>query len=316
MTAQASASDWAIFWVVIALCIGIDLWSGRGRDAPEGRRALAWTAGWIAVALVFGAWVWFEQGKENGLLFYSAYALEKSLSVDNLFVFVLVFGELAIPRRQQRRVLFWGIIGALVARGALIWAGVALLGRFQWLFYPFALLLLLSAARMMWGGEREKALIRESCAVCTTWVARFIPLTGELHGERFWTRIDGRMVATPLMIALIVVETTDLLFAVESIPAVLALTTDPFLVYTSNVFAILGMRSLYFVLAGAIEQLRYLRAGLAAVLLFLAAKMLGHELVEVSATMSLGVIAAIIGLSAIASVDWARNDARHSRASR
>jgi tellurite resistance protein TerC len=199
-------------------------------------------------------------------------------------------------------VLYWGILGALIMRALLIAAGIYLLERFEWVIYPFAVLIILAAVRLIWGREKERQLVLEACAVCGSWVARFIPITPVLRGGRFWIRQNGRLMATPLLVALIVVETTDVIFALDSIPAVFAVTREPFLVYTSNVFAMLGLRSLYFLLAGVLDRFRYVRVGLAAILAFVGGKMLLSEVVEVPTWASLAVIVGALAVAVTASV--------------
>jgi tellurite resistance protein TerC len=226
--------------------------------------------------------------------YYAAYFLEKSLSVDNIFVFVIIFSELHIPAEYQRRVLLFGIAGALVFRALLIGAGIALIARFSWVTYPFAALILFAAWRMLFGAKREREVVRSACDVCETWIARGVRVSPVLHGHDFWRREGGRLVATPLFVALVVIETTDIVFALDSVPAVLAVTRNPFIVYSSNVMAMLGLRALYFVLADAIDRLRYLRQGLALVLVFTATKMLTNEWIHISAGVSVLVIASIL----------------------
>ncbi|MFN2564508.1 MAG: TerC family protein [Gemmatimonadaceae bacterium] len=297
---QVSAVAWALFGAIIVAMLAIDLGAFRGtRGASREmtpRSAALWTAAWIGLALLFGFVVLAFYGPSAALTYLTAYLLEKSLSIDNIFVFVLIFAQLQIPEGEQRRVLYWGVLGALVMRALLIAAGVYLLERFHWVIYPFAVLVILAAVRMVAGREKERAAVAAACAVCGSWVARLIRITPVLRGGRFWVRQGGRLVATPLFIALVVVETTDLIFALDSIPAVLSVTRDPFLVYTSNVFAMLGLRSLYFLLAGAVERFRYLRTALAAVLAFVGGKMLLGDVVEVPTWVSLVVIAIAIGL--------------------
>ncbi|TMB03756.1 MAG: TerC/Alx family metal homeostasis membrane protein [Deltaproteobacteria bacterium] len=256
----------------------------------------------LAVDLAFAVIILVVYGAAPALTYLTAYVLEKSLSVDNVFVFVLIFSELRIPAEQQRRVLYWGVLGALVVRAVLIAGGVFLLRRFQWVTYPFAALVIFAAVRLIWGREKERELVATACAVCGSWVARIIPITPVLRGGSFWVRQRGGLVATPLFIALVVVETTDVIFALDSIPAVFAVTSDLFLVYTSNVFAMLGLRSLYFLLAGVVERFRFLRAGLAAILAFVGVKLLLSGVVEIPTWVSLAVIATALTLAVAASV--------------
>jgi tellurite resistance protein TerC len=286
----------AFFGLVIALFV-VDLaWGSRGNDLAG---ALRWSALWVGAGLVFGIWVWASQGGEAATAYYAAYLLEKSLSIDNVFVFVLIFSELRIPADKQHRVLLLGVVGALVMRAILIWLGVYLLSRFHWVIYPFAALLLIAALRLLFGESTERRIVKEACAACGTWVARIIPVTPYMPDQRFFLHRGGRWVATPLFVALILIESTDLIFALDSIPAVLAITREPYIVYTSNVFAMLGLRSLYFVLADVIQRFRYLRTGLAAILVFVAAKMLLSGVVEIPVATSLLVIVAIV-LAALA----------------
>jgi tellurite resistance protein TerC len=292
---------WAGFFALVVLLFAIDLSLGsRGGDL---RAAALWSVVWVGAGLAFGLWVWAGQGGEAATAYYAAYLLEKSLSIDNIFVFVLIFSELRIPSHQQHRVLVLGIVGALVMRAVMIWLGVYLLARFHWVIYPFAALLLLAATRLLFGESAERRIVKESCAACSTWVARFIPVTPVGQGQRFLIRQGGGLVATPMLVALILVETTDLIFALDSIPAVLAITRDPYVVYTSNIFAMLGLRALYFVLADVIQRFHYLRPGLALILGFVACKMLLAGTVDIPVVVSLIVIAAIALLALAAS--WA-----------
>ena len=293
---------WALFGVLVVIMMILDLTAANRRGRTRVRTAALWSAGWIGLGLLFGVLLGAMFGREAGVTYLTAYLLEETLSIDNLFVFLLVFSQLQIPPAHQRRVLLWGILSALVLRALMIGVGVFLIQRFHWIIYPFAALLLFAAIRLLFGEEKERKLVVDSCVVCSTWVARFIPVTGAFHGQRFLVRDAGRWVATPLFIALVVIETTDIIFALDSIPAVLGITRDPFLVYTSNIFAMLGLRSLYFVLAGVVERFRYLRPGLAAILIFVAAKMLLENWVHVSPAMSLVVIAGIVIIAVIASL--------------
>jgi tellurite resistance protein TerC len=266
------------------------------------RRNLMWSAGWITLALVFGAWIGVTRGAAQAAEYYAAYLLEKSLSIDNIFVFVIIFSELHIPARYQRRVLRAGIGGALVLRAVVILAGIALIQRFQWIVYPFTALILFAAWRLLFGEQRERRAVAKACDVCETWIARLLPVTPVLTGDRFWRRDRGRLAATPLFVALVVIETTDIVFALDSVPAVLSITRDPLIVYSSNVMAMLGLRSLYFVVADALNRLRFVRQGLAIVLVFTAAKMLASEWVHISPPASVAVIAIVLGATALASV--------------
>jgi TerC family integral membrane protein len=259
---------------------------------------------WVVVSLALGFWVLATEGRTAAAEYYAAYFLEESLSIDNIFVFVIIFAELHIPDQYQRRVLRFGVLGALVFRALLIGAGIAVIERFSWITYPFAALILFAAWRMLFGAEREREVVQAACNVCETWIARVVPVTPVLHGGEFWRRDGGRLVATPLFVALVVVETTDIVFALDSVPAVLAVTRNPFIVYSSNVMAMLGLRSLYFVLADALPRLRYLRQGLALILVFTGAKMLAGGWFHVSAGASVVVIIVVLATTISASA-WA-----------
>jgi tellurite resistance protein TerC len=267
------------------------------------REAAAWSAVWVALALAFNYGIYRFMGADAGLEFLTGYLIEKALSVDNIFVFVLVFSYFRVPARYQHRVLFWGILGALVMRGVMIAAGAALIARFHWVIYLFGAFLVITGVRM--ATHAAPAIEPERNPVIRL-VRRLVPVTGRYHGQQFFAREAGRRVATPLLVVLAFVETTDLIFAVDSIPAVFAVTTDPFLVYTSNVFAILGLRALYFLLAGVIHRFHFLKLGLAAVLVFVGAKMLLADVYAVPIGLSLGVIALILGASVAASLAFPR----------
>jgi tellurite resistance protein TerC len=260
---------------------------------PRSRNVL-WVVVWIGLGLAIGLWVLLTSGTNAAAEYYAAYFLEKSLSVDNIFVFTLIFSELHIPAEHQRRVLSFGIAGALVFRALLIGAGIALIERFSWVTYPFAALMLFAAWRMLFGSAREREVVQAACDVCGTWLARVVRVSPVLHGHDFWRREGGRLVATPLFVALVIIETTDVVFALDSVPAVLAVTRNPVIVYTSNVMAMLGLRSLYFVLSDTLHRLRYLRPGLAVVLVFTGAKMLTSDWVHISAGASVLIIGVIL----------------------
>jgi len=281
--------------------------------ATRAKSGLPWVASrnvirvafWIAVALAFGVWVAVARGTTAAAEYYAAYLLEMSLSVDNMFVFAIVFSTLHIPAASQRRVLAWGLTGALVFRAVMITGGIALIQRFAWSIYPFGALILFAAWRILFAAERERRVVAAACEVCSTWIARIVRVSPVLDGPRFWRREGGHLVATPLFVALVVIETTDIVFAIDSVPAVLAITRNPLIVYSSNVLAMLGLRSLYFVVSDALDRLRYLRQGLAAVLVFTGAKMLASGWVHVSPGMSIAIIGLVLGITIAASV-WSR----------
>jgi len=310
-----NVTDWCVFAAVVLAGMAADLVvAKRRRRSPTHRDALKRSVVWIGLGVLFGGWIALRMGGDAGIAYLTAYLLEKSLSVDNLFLFVLIFTQTGIPQKFQFRVLFWGVAGALVMRAVMIAAGVYLLERFHWVNYIFAAILLVSAWRMLFAKEAETKLVEASCSVCTSWVGRILPIRPYTDGPSFFVRDGGRLLATPLLVALVVIETTDLVFAVDSIPAVLAVTRDPLIVYTSNVFALLGLRSLYFVLSGAIRDLRFLRPGLGLMLAFIAAKMLLGDRLQLPAWTSLLVIALIFGVAIALSL--LLPEARRSRSTR
>jgi tellurite resistance protein TerC len=266
---------------------------GAGTAAPLSRNVVRVII-WVGLGLAVGLWVAAAKGATGAAEYYAAYFLEESLSVDNIFVFAIVFSELHIPDEYQRRILRFGVAGALVFRAVVIGAGIALIQRFNWIMYPFAALILFAAWRLAFAQERERRVVKGACDVCATWIARLVRVSPVVHGSDFWRREDNRLVATPLFVALVVIETTDIVFALDSVPAVLSVTRDPLIVYSSNVMAMLGLRSLYFVLSDALSRLRYLRHGLALVLVFTGAKMLASEWVHISAGVSVLVIGVVL----------------------
>ncbi|PYO78131.1 MAG: hypothetical protein DMD63_08445 [Gemmatimonadetes bacterium] len=307
MAGITSFWGWIVFAILVLGAVAFDvglLRRSRDDTGPLSLRTAGFrSAGWIGLALIFGLGVTAVSGADAGLTYTTAYFLEESLSVDNIFVFVLIFSELQIPAAQQRGVLLWGVLSALVLRGLLIGAGLFVLSRFHWVIYPFAAIIIFAAVRLLWGQQKQREIVVAACSVCSTWVARLIPVTSQFYGDRFLVKKEGRLLATPLFVALIIVETTDIVFALDSVPAVLAVTRDPFLVYTSNIFAMLGLRSLYFLLAGAVERFRYLKVGLALILIFFGARMLLTDVIEVPNYVSLSVIAAALTLSVVASTN-------------
>ena len=271
------------------------------------RRALIWTILWISLAGIFAGIVFVTLGSDKALLFVTGYAIEKSLSVDNMFVFLLIFSSLDIPRVYQHKVLMAGILSAIAMRIGLILAGVSLLESFHWMIYIFGGLLLFTAIRMLVQKKEKKIEIEKNIAVRI--MKRFIPVSLEIHGSRFLSRKNGILYATPMLVALVIVEMTDLVFALDSIPAILAITTDPFIVITSNIFAILGLRSLYFLLAGMMEKFYYLKPGLALVLFFIGAKMVASEFYKIPIMISLVVIFGILAIAMILSFIRSRSPA-------
>ena len=268
---------WVAFTVVVTVVLAADLWVGSKKtEAMSRRAALGWTALWVSLACAFGAFIWLaidhERSREAATEFFTAYIIEYSLSVDNLFVFLLLFSSFKVPQAHQHRVLFWGIFGAVVLRAIFIFAGTALLQRFHFLIYLFGAFLLYTGMKLVFGGEDEEEVeVSENRIVRIT--RRFVPVSDHYDGHHFFTVVDGARKATPLLLVLVAVELSDVVFALDSIPAVFGVSLDPFIVYTSNIFAILGLRSLFFLLSGALFGLRFLKPSLGIVLAFVGAKM-------------------------------------------
>lgn len=298
---DVSVGGWIVFNLFVLFLLALDLGVfHRHSHAVSTKEAAIWSAVWIGLALVFNVGVYYFAGPEAGLQFFTGYLLEKSLSVDNIFVFVMLFSFFAVPPAYQHRVLFWGILGALIMRGALIGLGAYLIGQFHWILYLFGLFLVVTGIRLFM--QREDETIEPEKNPLVRGLRRFMPVTTGYRGEKFLVREGGKLAATPLLVVLLVVETTDLLFAFDSIPAIFAITQDPFIVYTSNVFAILGLRALYFLLASVMGRFRYLKMGLSGILVFIGVKMLIMDIYHMPITLSLGVIAVVLTLSVIASL--------------
>lgn len=295
---------WVAFNLFVILMLYIDL-RVFNRDAHEIklREALIWSAVWIGLSIVFGIGVYFFMGSEAGLSFFAGYLIEKSLSVDNIFVFLMIFSYFGIEGKYQRRILTWGILGAIVLRAIFITAGVALIDNFRWTLYIFGAFLIYTAFKM--ATQDEEAIDPTQNPVIKL-VKRFMPVTNEFDGEKFFTQVDGKRVATPLFVALIMIEVSDIVFAVDSIPAILAITTVPFLVYTSNILAILGLRALYFALAGIMDMFHYLQYGLAIILGFVGIKMIlsVSHIWHMPTELALGVVATVLVGSVVASLIW------------
>jgi tellurite resistance protein TerC len=295
------------FWILFNLfalgMLALDLRVfHRPRHVVGFREALGWSALYVVLAIAFSAMLSFWQGRQAGLEFVTGYVLELSLSVDNLFVFLVIFNYFSVPEELQHRVLFWGVVGALILRGIFIGVGVSLISRFHWLFFLFGALLVYSGIRVCVMGEHQ---IDPAANPIVKLFRRWMPVTQDYHGGQFFIRSrdeGGRLQATPLLIVLLVIETSDVLFAVDSIPAILAITLKAFIVYTSNVFAILGLRSMYFAIAGLMKIFRFLRYGLAVILVLVGCKMLLSDYIEVPRGATLGVVAGILLLTTILSI--------------
>ena len=292
---------WIGFNVFVLAMLALDLGVfHRQAHVVSLKESLTWTAVWIALALIFNLGVWHYFGSQRALEFFTGYLIEKSLSVDNVFVFALLFSYFAVPPVHQHKVLFWGILGALIMRAIMIILGAALITKFTWIIYVFGAFLMLTGIKMIM--KREEEIHPERNPV-VRWFKKLMPVTPDYRGDKFFVRENGIRMATPLFVVLLLVEFSDLIFAVDSIPAIFAVTKDPFIVYTSNVFAILGLRSLYFALAGVMDKFHYLKIGLGAVLTFVGVKMLlAHTTWKMDTLVSLGVIVLILGASVVASL--------------
>ncbi len=293
---------WAAFLCGVLLLLAFDLRITSLRSQPSGfREAIGWSIFWILLSVGFGGWVWGHYGGEQGLEFFAGYLLEKSLSVDNLFVFVLLFRSFAVPPEHQHRVLFWGVLGALVLRGSLILTGVALVHHYHWIIAVFGALLVLTSFKLFFhDDEKEERVPTDNPVV--RWVRAHVPVTASIDGPEFFLRKQGKLFATPLLLAVIAAETADLVFALDSIPAVFAVTDDSFLVFSSNICALLGLRALYFVVRGGLDKLRYLKPGLAAILAFVGLKMVLFKWVHLPTGSSIMIIAGILGVALL--VSW------------
>ena len=291
---------WILFNVFVLVMLALDLGIfNRKSHVVSVKEALTWTLVWVFLALVFNAIIYFWQGQQKALEFFTGYLVEKALSVDNIFVFIMIFSYFSIPPKFQHKVLFWGIIGALIMRVIFIFTGVALIEKFHFTIYLFGALLIFTGYKMF---NHNKAKIEPDKNPLLRIFKKFVPVTPVLHEDRFFIRIDGKRFTTPLFLVLILIETSDLIFAVDSIPAILAITQDQFIVYTSNVFAILGLRSLYFALAGIVQDFWLLSYGLAVVLIFVGIKMMMIDLYKIPIEWSLLFIVSIIAASIILSL--------------
>ena len=300
---------WAGFFVFVVLMIAADLLLlGGGRTHRVSvREALGWSLVWIALALAFNALLWWyldgtvgrDIANDKATEFFTGYLIEKSLAVDNIFVWLMLFGYFAVPPEFQRRVLLYGVLGAVVMRTVMILVGAWLIAQFHWILYLFGVFLLATGAKMLWFADHQPDLEKNPVL---KWMRGHMKITEQLEGERFFVLREGVRYATPLFLVLVLVEVTDLIFAVDSIPAIFAITEDPFIVLTSNVFAILGLRAMYFLLADFASRFSLLKVGLALVLMFIGAKMLVVEFVKIPVAWSLGVVAAILAVSVIASL--------------
>jgi tellurite resistance protein TerC len=295
---------WVGFNIFVLSMLALDLGVfHRKAHAISLKEASIWSGVWITLAMVFNAGLYYFAGSEPALQFFTGYLIEKSLSVDNIFIFVLLFTFFKVPAPYQHRVLFWGVLGALIMRGTFIAAGVALIDSFHWIIYLFGAFLIFTGLRM---GFRKEMEVHPENNPLLKFIRRFVPVTENYEHGRFFVRRAGQVMVTPLLLVLLVIESTDLIFAVDSIPAVFAVTRDPFLVYTSNIFAILGLRSLYFVFANVMGKFYYLKLGLAVVLSYVGVKMVLADIYPIPTALSLAVIAVVLAAAVVASIMRAR----------
>lgn len=296
---------WLVFNLFVLLAVALDLAVFHRRAHKIAlREALSWSLVWIALAIVFGLGVFRFYGPQPALEFFTGYVIEKALSMDNLFVFLVIFRVFAVKDEFQHRVLAYGILGALVLRGIMIAAGAALLHRFDWIMYVFGAFIIYAGLHMLFQG---RAADHPEKNFLVRYLSKHLPLTRDYRQQKFFVRESGKLFATPLFLVLLVVEITDVTFAVDSIPAVFGITRDPFIVYSSNVFAILGLRALYFLLAAVLEKLAYIKVGLAVVLIFVGAKMIVEPWLHISVAVSLAIVMGILAVSVIASLALKRN---------
>lgn len=292
---------WFAFIGLILLLLALDLGVfHRKAHVVEMKEAGLWVAFWVSLSLLFGIFLWYIEGHEAGLQYFTGYLIELSLSADNMFVFVLIFTAFAVPAQYQHRVLYYGILGALLMRGAMILGGAWLIKEFHWILYLFGAFLVFTGIRML--VEREERQVDVENNIAIRIVSRFAPIVPRYFEQRFFVQIDGKRYATPLIVVLVLVELTDLMFAIDSIPAIFAVTRDPFIVFSSNVFAILGLRSMYFLLAGLVRRLAYLRYGLAVILSYIGVKMLIQDLYKIPTAVSLGIVIVTLAISVVVSL--------------
>ena len=300
-------SVWIGFSAVVLILMALDLGVfNRKSHILSFKEAMAWSAGWVSLALLFGLFLLHKEGTQHALEYYTGYIIELSLSVDNLFVFILVFQYFSVPAELQPRVLKWGIIGAIIMRFVMIVLGAVLLHQFEWVIYVFGAIVIFTGVKMMNAGETR---IEPEKNPVVRLAEKILPFTSSYQGQHFFSRNKGKLVGTPLLLVLIVIETTDLVFAVDSIPAIFAVTRDPFIVYTSNVFAILGLRSLFFILAGMLDKFEYLKPGVAGILIFVGLKMVLAKWVHLPILLSLAIILGTLTVAILLSIRKSKREA-------
>lgn len=297
---------WLAFWATVITALVVDLTVlNKHHGHVSVKEAAIMVGAWVSLALLFGGAIWLFEGPQHALSFYTGYVLEYSLSIDNMFVFILIFSYFAIPHALQPKALLWGILGAVLLRFLFIFVGVQLISLFSWTIYVFGILLIFTAAKMLL--QKEDDTFDPSESLPLKILRKFMPLKTDYHGESFFVKDAGKWFATPLFAAVLVIEMSDLIFAVDSIPAVLSITQDTFLVYSSNIFAIIGLRSLYFLLSGMAGKFPYLKYGISVILFFVGVKMLLSHVVKIPVLVSLGVIVGILALSIVAGKLFASN---------
>ena len=300
VSTTTSVAMWIAFWVIVLTALFVDLAvMNKHHGKVSMKEAGVMVAAWISLALLFGGAIWLTEGPRHALEFYTGYVLEYSLSIDNMFVFIMIFGAFAIPNHLQPKALIWGILGAVILRFIFIFLGVKLISMFAWTIYVFGALLVFTAAKMLFQKEDEKFDPENSAALKI--LKKFMPIKTDYHGDNFFVLENAKRYATPLFAAVLVIEMSDLIFAVDSIPAVLSITQDTFLVYSSNIFAIIGLRSLYFLLSGMAGRFPYLKYGISVILLFVGIKMIISHHFKIPVVVSLGVIVGILTISILAS---------------
>ena len=300
VSATTSVAMWIAFWVIVLVALFIDLAvMNKHHGKVSMKEAGVMVAAWISLALLFGGAIWLTEGPRHALEFYTGYVLEYSLSIDNMFVFIMIFGAFAIPNHLQPKALIWGILGAVILRFIFIFLGVKLISMFAWTIYVFGALLVFTAGKMLFQKEDEKFEPENSAALKI--LKKFMPIKTDYHGDNFFVLENAKRYDTPLFAAVLVIEMSDLIFAVDSIPAVLSITQDTFLVYSSNIFAIIGLRSLYFLLSGMAGRFPYLKYGISVILLFVGVKMIISHHFKIPVVASLGVIVGILAISILAS---------------
>jgi len=303
---EHSLTLWVVFNIFIVSMLIVDLMVfNRKPHEITIKESLVWTAIWVVLSIIFGIGLYFYMDPQSSVDFFTGYVIEKALSVDNIFVFLLIFTYFGVDPKYQHRVLFWGIFGALVFRFIFIFAGVALIEQFHWIIYVFGAFLIFTGAKL--GLEKDKEIHPDKNPFIRL-VKRFVPVTRKFHGEHFFVKIRGRWVATPMFVVLIVIETTDIVFALDSIPAIMAITRDTFIIYSANAFAILGLRALYFALAGVMKLFHYLHYGLALILIFVGLKMMTEPFIEIPTLFALAFILSTLTLSVVASIFFPKDE--------